>query len=266
MKRFLILVFPIIVAACGEQQALEPAAQKSFKGLVLSLSKLHEEAEGSGNALAEEEFEKRFEKELKKTNRRATSWVGSFVSSSGEKEKLTIELQNDDQTYHLVLIDPDAVNFTKNLKKGDDVLFTGDLGYETSFTVSGALEEPEFRLYPFNIKRPNDKEWVSQSKEKIKQVLAEGKAEHAEAYIEIKVAAQCKMAITAQLRFPESADFSWSGEVVKQDDNQWLYRNTVNAKNALGNAIPHRFYCLAEGAYAHGSAIVSIITAEIIDG
>lgn len=266
MKKVFILAFVFVFSACGEKNSLEPQSQKDFKKLVSSLSEQYEEAENSGNALAEKEFEERFNKELKKTNRRATSWVGDFVKSSGDKDQITIELSNEGQTYHLVLIDSESVNFTKELKKGDKVIFTGDLGHETSFTTSGALEEPEFRFYPFKMKRPNDEEWVNQSQEKVQQILADRKAENADSYIKIEVATQCEKVIKSQLRFPESADFSWLGEAVKQDDGRWIYRNKVEAKNALGNEIPYRFYCLADGEYLDDSAKVSILKAEFIDG
>lgn len=266
MNRFLVLLVAFFIASCGEQQSLEPQAQKEFKQLVSSLSEKYEEVERSGNALAEDEFDKRFEKELKKTNRRATSWVGTFVSSSGDNDQLIIDLENDNQTYHLVLVDPKVIGFTKSLKNGDALLFTGDLGSEVSLTVSGALDEPEFRFYPFKIKRPEDNDWMSQDKETVDRILAEEKASNADAYIEVEVAAQCEKVIRAQLKFPGSADFSWLGEAIKQQDGVWMYKNTVEAKNALGNEIPYRFYCLAKGKYVDGSAQVEITRSEFIDG
>lgn len=55
------------------------------------------------------------------------------------------------------------MSIQRSLKKDDQILFSGNLGNESSLTINGALSEPEFRFYPTKISTVDDKDGIIQS-------------------------------------------------------------------------------------------------------
>ena len=56
------------------------------------------------------------------------------------------------QIFTLQIFDSQSKKIVANLRKGDDIFFSGQLGNERSITFSGGLEQPEYRFPPTEIK------------------------------------------------------------------------------------------------------------------
>lgn len=263
VKKFNILLLSILLTAC-ESSIDEPHEQRDFKSLITSLSKEYESSQNSGNELVIKNFEKKFESELKGKNRPVSAWVGKFVSSDLHGEELTIELSNDNQIYHLVLVDPKTIEYSKQFKKDDLILFSGNIGPESSLTINGALREPEFRFYPTKISTRDDKEGVIQN-QKIIDDLQKKKAMEERAFLIKKaIEIQCKDLIVTNLRFPESADFSSNEKITKLDNNKFIYNGVVISKNGFGNEVPSRFRCVAQ-VDDKDDPTIQVLKIELID-
>ncbi|MFA3130309.1 MULTISPECIES: hypothetical protein [Acinetobacter calcoaceticus/baumannii complex] len=263
MNKFNILLLCFLLTACGNSTS-EPKDQQEFKNLVSSLSDEYKEVKDSKNDLEVKDFEKKFNKELKETNRSVSSWIGNFDSSSVDDEGVTIDLTNGDQTYHLILVDPKAIEYSKNFKKDDKILFSGNLGKESSITMTGALREPEFIFYPTKISTVDDKNGVVQDQKIIDDLHKKQEAEEKAFLVKQAVAIQCKAFIKANLRFPESADFSSDEEITELDNKKFIYKSVVNAKNGLGNEIPHRFLCLVQVG-DEADPVIKVLKANFLD-
>ena len=258
-----ILLLSFLLTACGNSTT-EPKEQQEFKSLISSLSNEYKTAKNSDNDLEIKDFENKFKKELKDTNRAVSSWVGSFVSSTLNNDKLTIELSNGDQTYYLILVDPKVIEYSKKFKKDDQILFSGNLGNESSLTINGALSEPEFRFYPTKISTVDDKDGIIQSQKVVDDLHKKQEAEEKEFLIKQAIAIQCKEFIKANLRFPESAEFSSNEEITEQDDKKFIYKGVVNSKNGFGNDVPSRFVCVVQVGNEE-DPIIKVLKANFLD-
>ena len=81
MNKFNILLLSFLLTACGNSTT-EPKEQQEFKSLISSLSNEYKTAKNSDNDLEIKDFENKFKKELKDTNRAVSSWVNEMTQNS----------------------------------------------------------------------------------------------------------------------------------------------------------------------------------------
>ena len=150
-----ILLLSFLLTACGNSTT-EPKEQQEFKSLISSLSNEYKTAKNSDNDLEIKDFENKFKKELKDTNRTVSSWVGSFVSSTLNNEKLTIELSNGDQKYYLILVDPKVIEYSTqfDLHQNQIIDWKNQLLEQSIniFSRPTAQQEPEIDLKALHAK------------------------------------------------------------------------------------------------------------------
>jgi hypothetical protein len=242
---FTLLLLPL--AACDTSSELEtPTRQKAFIKKIESLEQNYELAKDTGNDLQIQKVEKEIKKELKQTNRRANGWAGIVEEVTTYDKGVTVTLKNSTQSYHLELLDSKLQKMAETLQKGQPVVFSGDLGEEVSFTLSGAVSEPEFRFPPISVKRVGDETRMEQDPALIEAERQAERKEKVDNAARLAVMEACQEKVTQALQYPESASFSWTQSGFgKTDDGRWVYEDVVEAKNGLGAEIPRRFRCIA---------------------
>lgn len=157
VKKLAVCAVVFILSACGSSH--EPQDQKEFKELTSALSDEYKKAKSADDKLALARIENVFKKELKETNRHASSWIG-YVDHANSHY---VSLRNDDQKYSLKIFDAKAVEYAGTLESGDEVVFSGNMGGVESFSVSGGLNRPEFYFYPTSFRKFEDEVGVEQN-------------------------------------------------------------------------------------------------------
>lgn len=262
MRYLLPIVAILSVTGCDTPTTTgpnEPPGQTQFIQQIEALAEKYDQAKDSGNDLVVQEVENEIEKKLRETNRRAKGWVGTVEEVSAYGENVTVTLINESQSYHLEFLDPKLKELAKALTKGKTIFFSGNLGKEVSFTLSGAVTEPEFRFPPSSIRRTDDDAYTQQDPALIKAEKAEDAQAIQNSEEKAAVMEACQAAVRADLKHPESADFSWmSSGFGKTDNGQWIYEDIVEAPNDLGATLEKRFRCIADTRTDDGKRTVTV--------
>lgn len=251
----------LLISGCGSSL---PPSQEEFGKSIEGLRERYEQAQESGNQAKEKAAEAAVVSFLRGTPRRAERWMATVESIDGS-DTLTVVANSDSQIFRLQIVDAAVKSYASGLSRGEKVFFSGPLGSERSLTIAGALDEPEFSFYPEELGRVGEAVGVKQSAQLIQARLAAERQEGLDTEARGAVAVACERAIEKRLMLPESADFSWlKMSLNKIDGKTWLYVNVVEAKNAFGNVIPHRFACKATVAFDGGEAIADVMGISLI--
>lgn len=138
-----------------------PESQAQFTKQLNDFRSSIKDAHESSNSVQANKLQSQFNSFIN-TNRQADFWYAKVQSVSESEDGIRVKAMYDGdqhdsyrdyaQLYHLFIKDENAINKLSQLKKGDDIFFSGSLGKEMSVTDSGRLEQPEFYLYPQSIK------------------------------------------------------------------------------------------------------------------
>lgn len=138
-----------------------PESQEQFTKQLNEFRKSIKDAHESSNSVLANKLQSQFNSFIN-TNRQADFWYAKVQSVSESEDGIRVKAMYDGnqhdsyrdyaQLYHLFIKDENAINKLSQLKKGDDIFFSGSLGQEMSVTDSGRLEQPEFYLYPQSVK------------------------------------------------------------------------------------------------------------------
>lgn len=146
----LLLVLGITLSGCNQTQL--PESQQAFNQSIEKIRKNYNEAVASKNDFPRQNAEAEFVAYLRESSHVSENWAAEVATIAASSrlfdDPVSIIAEQDTQIYHLLISDSDAVNWAKNLKKGDRVVFSGTLGKEQSLTISGGISAPEFRFYP----------------------------------------------------------------------------------------------------------------------
>lgn len=243
MKKVIVVLNLLILIGCSGSDV--PSSQTEFARLILAFEDRYKAADRSGNEVQKSAVEAEIIQFLRETPHRADDWRATVKSiSDGDGHRMVVA-KHRDMEFTLKLIDEKAKLWGAGLERGAEIEFSGQLGRENSITIYGGLAEPEFAFFPEQVRVVGGAA-VVQAKSLIEAALAAKAQISADISIQSEVTVGCHDAVIRRLKIPESASFSWlKGSYEKQADGVWVYSNVVEAKNDLGNAIPHRFICKA---------------------
>lgn len=126
--------------------------QDIFNDQVEALQNEYEEALDSENSIFVEKIEAKAKQILRK-NWLFKDWSAEILSiSNGSvnnaiEKSYTIIAENNSTTFHLNVNNSFKPQI-ENMKKGDKITFSGQAAKEESITISGAIDNPEFKFYP----------------------------------------------------------------------------------------------------------------------
>ncbi|PMM32477.1 hypothetical protein [Vibrio lentus] len=264
-KVLLSVIMGLSLVGCGNSD--EPKQQKDFYQKIEQLEKELAIAKDSSNTLIIDKKEKEIKRFLKNNQQQAQDWIGEVSHVRRDDQgRLRIKLENRNQEYTLNIIDLKAIEYASNFKAGDEVVFTGKLGAERSITISGALDNPEFKLIPESFRLKLDKESIVQNDDVIREQILLDKKERLESRIQTEVAMACKREVRRNLTYPNSADFSFMNmNIHKVNDNKWAYSNSVEAKNALGHLLEKNVICYAELTTSESSFSIKTVKVNFLN-
>ncbi len=138
-----------------------PESQAKFTNQLNEFRASIKDAQESSNSVQANKLQSQFDVFIN-AERQADFWYAKVESVSDSEDGIRVKAMYDGnqhdsyrdyaQLYHLFIKDENAINKLSQLKKGDDIFFSGSLGKEMSVTSSGRLEQPEFYLYPQTVK------------------------------------------------------------------------------------------------------------------
>lgn len=267
----LILMTMVSISLSGCDQPPENTEQVAFlHGIRILKSQLSNlESTALSNAfLDKNSLEKRDQNEIDELVAKKEEEINKFLHSSPPNavlwnaEVLDVKRSGDDivinaeygeQIYRLKIIDQQAKEIAKSFAEGDKIKFSGNIGQEVSKTLFGALAAPEFSLYPTSVlsKHGEIKQLPAEVKEKISldqarstQQKKQQQKQAQEEELKDQIIGLCKSTLRSNLKYPESARFSWfKRNFIKRSDNKWTYYDVIEAKNDFGGALPSRFEC-----------------------
>lgn len=139
----------LLLMACSqtdmppEQQALIDRYDQARQGL--------NDSRDSSNEARITQAEKAARTLIETPSRKASTWHAVVESVRQDRDLTVLTVTQPPQTYHLLLADPDMQRLANTLSKGDRVTFSGDIKREHSATLTGALNNPEFKFLPTSI-------------------------------------------------------------------------------------------------------------------
>ncbi|MDC5753840.1 hypothetical protein OPW41_18220 [Vibrio europaeus] len=253
MKNKLIAASFLSVALFGCSDSAEPLSQKALYEELETLESAWKKAKSAKNELLVEEKEQSI-KSFLSVNRTAENWVGKVEKVSQNSEgNISVKLAHRNQNYTLIIVDPSAKQTARNLTNNETLLFSGELGKERSFTIGGALDNPEFSFPPVSFKLKGSDAVIVQQQEWIEQYFTEINTARLKSQLREKVLSACQSAAKDMLVKPSSADFSILDLGIKEvSENTWLYVNTVEATNGFGAEIEFKVMCSAQTSIQDG--------------
>lgn len=206
-----------------------------------------------------EEKQRKLDELLGDKSRQANSWNAEVDSLIRDGSNIVIRASYGDHFYRLEIFDPSAKKIAEEIKAGDQIVFSGRIGAETSITKTGAALAPEFYFPPSEILWKTKKivQSVAAIEDK-KSEQARGQAvsrEDSERAAFVK--AECRKTVLEKLKYPASGSFSWfKSEMNKKSSDVWVYSDVISAKNEFGGDLPVRFAC--EGEYEKGKLSLNL--------
>jgi hypothetical protein len=201
-------------------------------------------AKGTGNEANVKKAESDALAFLRKTEHRADAWRATIDEISMRNEEIWIEAQQGRQKFRMRIIDPTVKGWANSRSRGEKIEFSGILGSERSFTLSGGLDEPEFTFFPDRIRLMSEKNPIEQSPQILQAALAQGEQKSLESRILGEIPPVCQAAVEKKLEPQNQASFSWlKKDFRKTGEDLWVYRNSVDAKNRMGATTTYRYEC-----------------------
>ncbi|WP_375751560.1 hypothetical protein [Vibrio sp. HN007] len=155
------LFVALIIGAAIFSPEKAPESQIAFTEQINEFRTVMKEVKESGNQVQQKKLEGLYDSFINES-REVQSWYANVISVIESEDGIQIKASYSDnqhdsyadytQLYHLAINKKHAIQALSNLKKGDDIFFTGSLGEEMSLTFSGSLEQPEFYFEPQSIK------------------------------------------------------------------------------------------------------------------
>lgn len=177
-------------------------------------------------------------------------WIAAVTSVETIDDTTLINAKADTHIYTLMVISDAAKDAAATLSKDDLIVFDGEIGKERSFSLAGALRNPEFRFYPHRITVQKTGTTYTQTSEEI--ASAEAKEREALELSKAKdmMRSACKQVI--KNKFDNAADISFGimdDEFIHIADKQFAYSNTVTVTNIFGTKIKHGAVCAVQYRY-----------------
>ncbi len=190
---------------------------------------------------------------LKNASLDVAQWNAKVSSVQRNGSEIIVHSYYGSQNYDLVIFDAQSINIAEKLIEDDEINISGNLGSETSITLFGALTSQEFRLYPTSVlskygeikQSPTEvNERVSLDQARLARQNKQQKKQAQEEELKDQIVELCKNTLRSNLKYPESASFSWfKRNFIKRSDNKWTYYDVLEAKNDFGGELPSRFQC-----------------------
>lgn len=190
---------------------------------------------------------------LKHTSIDAVQWNATVSYVKRKDGAIVVYSYYGSQHYELVIFDTQSIKIAESLVKDDEINFSGNLGSETSATLFGALASQDFSLYPTSVLSKYGEmkqspiqvnERVALDQARLSQQKKQLQKQAQEEELKDQIIDLCKNTLRANLKYPESASFSWfKRNFVKRSDNKWTYYDVIEAKNDFGGELPSRFEC-----------------------
>jgi hypothetical protein len=120
----------------------------------------YSEADSKDNAILEKEVADKYKLAMYEAGQNIVQWKGT-VKEIGDTFGTLVVAQQGDVKFKMVMVTDAGKKLASNLKRGDEVTFSGNLGHEVSFTAYGMVQAPEFAFTPTEIGK-EDESLVSQ--------------------------------------------------------------------------------------------------------
>lgn len=198
-------------------------------------------------------IEKEIVRFLKVAGPDAIQWNARVGSVSRNGSEIIVHSTYGSQYYDLMIFDAQSIKIAEQFVEDDKINFTGNLGPETSITLFGALSSQEFTLYPSSVTSKygeikqssaeiSKRLLLNQARATQRQKQTQKQAEEEE--IKDRIVDICKNTLRSNLKYPESASFSWfKRDFIRRSENRWTYYDVLEAKNDFGGELPSRFEC-----------------------
>jgi len=180
-------------------------------------------------------------------------WNAKVNSVQRSGSEIIVHSSYGSQYYDLLIIDPQSVKIAEQFLENDKITFSGNLGPERSRTLFGALSTQEFSFHPTSVvsKYGEIKQSASAIIQKTQLIQAQSAKQEKqrqqqaqEEALKDNIIDLCKSTLRSNLKYPESASFSWfKRNIVKRSENRWTFSDVIEAKNDFGGALPTRFEC-----------------------
>ena len=190
---------------------------------------------------------------LKNASIDAVQWNAKVSSVQRKGGEIVVHSYYGSQYYDLVIFDAQSIKIAEKLIEDDEINISGNLGSETSTTLFGALTSQDFSLYPTSVLSKHGeikqspiqvKERVALDQARLSQQKKQQQIQSQEEDLKDQIIDLCKNTLRANLKYPESASFSWfKRNFVKKSENKWTYYDVLEAKNDFGGQLPSRFEC-----------------------
>ncbi|MGL4225434.1 MAG: hypothetical protein ACRCSE_09975 [Vibrio sp.] len=157
------LFVALLIVAAVFMPDKAPESQLAFTKQLNEFRSSIKSATESGNSIHVDSLQSQFDAFINK-ERHVEFWHASVQSVDKREYGIRIEARYSDgqhdsnnrrytQIYYLGINDAaGSIKQLSQLKKGDDIFFSGLLGQEMSVTNSGSIEQPEFHFFPESIK------------------------------------------------------------------------------------------------------------------
>jgi hypothetical protein len=153
--KLVIVLLCISISACSSSKG--PKDQQDFMGIVDKMQKDYSDAEKKHNRILEQEVVDEYKDKLFQASQNVENWTAE-VKEVSDTFAVVIIAKHGDVKFKLVMLSPNAESFARGLKRGDEIVFSGALGHEGSFTGSGMVNSPEFAFKPKTISKKGDTE------------------------------------------------------------------------------------------------------------
>ncbi|MBM3576038.1 MAG: hypothetical protein FJX39_10065 [Alphaproteobacteria bacterium] len=263
---YFLLAMALILNGCGDQRPQNPeqiAFMKKIQSLKSEKDRLDiidfrgKDDEGRIAPADIDSQVKKIEQEilhlLKNASVDAVQWNAKVSSVRRNGGEIVVHSYYGSQYYDLMIFDAESIKIAEKFIEDDEINFSGNLGSETSRTLFGALTSQEFSLYPTSVlskygeikQLPTQvNERVSLDQARLAQQNKQQQKQAKEEEIKDQIVELCKNTLRSNLKYPESASFSWfKRNFIKRSDNKWTYYDVLEAKNDFGGKLPSRFEC-----------------------
>jgi|SRR5471032_1550882 len=159
IKKALILMTLMSLTACSQESG--PKAEQEFMAIIKEMQASYSDAEKIHNDILADKAVRTGKERLFDASHNVEGWTAEVVEIS-DVFGVMIEAKNKDVTFKMIMVNPDSKKLANNLKRGDEILFSGELGHESSFTDYGTVTNPEFAFTPKFIYKKGDVDKIAQ--------------------------------------------------------------------------------------------------------